>query len=292
MLGRVGDAPDRDEDHPWENWTWDETLFAGAASYYEQGREPYAPGLEQAFREACGLDGQGRLLDVGCGPGTVALRLAGLFEAVVGLDPDPDMLVEAARLAAEGAVDNAEWVCRRAEELPGALGRFRVVIFAQSFHWMNRPLVARAVRRMLEAGGAVVQVDGPRPAAGSDRPASRFPPPPYEAMDELGRRWLGPHRRAGQGLRNTSPSGEDAIFRAAGFRPAVEIAVADDRVLERSVDDIVANRLSMSGMAPHLFGERLDEFTTQLRSLLLKASPSGTFSVALSDNRLRIWRPE
>ncbi|MGN6814138.1 MAG: hypothetical protein ACTHMP_24995, partial [Thermomicrobiales bacterium] len=86
-------------------WEWDATLFkgsaryyergrlpyppgladaiAGAASYYDQGREPYAPGRAKAFREACGLDGQGRLLDVGCGPGTVALRLAGLFETVV-----------------------------------------------------------------------------------------------------------------------------------------------------------------------------------------------------------------
>ncbi len=25
-------------------WTWDPTLFAGAAPYYEKGRLPYAPG--------------------------------------------------------------------------------------------------------------------------------------------------------------------------------------------------------------------------------------------------------
>jgi ubiquinone/menaquinone biosynthesis C-methylase UbiE len=40
-----------------------------------------------------------RLLDVGCGPGVLAVRLAGLFEAVVGLDPDADMLTEARRVA-------------------------------------------------------------------------------------------------------------------------------------------------------------------------------------------------
>ena len=29
----------------WQEWEWDETLFAGAAPYYAQGRLPYAEGL-------------------------------------------------------------------------------------------------------------------------------------------------------------------------------------------------------------------------------------------------------
>ena len=33
----------------WETWTWDESLFAGTAGYYEQGRLPYAPGLADAL---------------------------------------------------------------------------------------------------------------------------------------------------------------------------------------------------------------------------------------------------
>jgi 16S rRNA G1207 methylase RsmC len=69
----------------WETWSWDESLFAGSAGYYEQGRLPYAPDLIGAFARSLALDGQGRLLDVGCGPGTVTLRLAPLFEVAVGL---------------------------------------------------------------------------------------------------------------------------------------------------------------------------------------------------------------
>ena len=60
----------------WESWSWDESLFAGAAGYYQQGRLPYAPGLADVFARSLGLDGRGRLLDLGCGPGTVTLRLA------------------------------------------------------------------------------------------------------------------------------------------------------------------------------------------------------------------------
>ena len=88
----------------WQAWRWDESLFAGTAGYYEQGRLPYAPGLADVFARSLGLDGLGRLLDVGCGPGTVTLRLAPLFAAAVGLDPDPGMLAAAAEAAGRFSV--------------------------------------------------------------------------------------------------------------------------------------------------------------------------------------------
>ncbi len=277
--------------HPWEDWTWDETVFRGTAPYYRQGRKPYAPALADALAERLELDGRGRLLDVGCGPGSVTLLFAHLFESAVGLDPDPDMLAEAERVVADDGVVNATWVQMRAEELPGRLGTFRVVSFGQSFHWMDRPRVAAAVRRMLDPDGAVVQVDlWHTNPPDHEPPGGAHPGVPEAAIDDLRRRWLGPDRRAGRGFRNTSPGGEDAVFQAAGFAPEEVVVVPDDRVLSRSVDDVVAWVLSTSSTAPHLFGGRLGEFVRELRELLLAASPEGRFSVPLSDNRLRIRR--
>src|SRR5450756_1420588 len=115
----------------------------------------------RAIARSLALDGRGRLLDIGCGPGTVALRLAPLFEAVVGLDPDAQMLARASLAAVGRGVGNASWVCQRAEALPAGLGSFRAVTFAASFHWMDRSLVASAVATMLDQGGAAVQVDAP-----------------------------------------------------------------------------------------------------------------------------------
>jgi len=89
--------------HPWEDWVWDETVFEGTAAYYRQGRKPYAPALADALAEHLHLDGRGRLLDVGCGPGTVALFFAHLFEGVIGVDPDPGMLAEAQRAGTAAA---------------------------------------------------------------------------------------------------------------------------------------------------------------------------------------------
>ena len=57
--------------YTWEDWAWDETVFRGTALYYRTGRYPYAPGLADALARHLDLDGRGRLLDVGCGPGSV-----------------------------------------------------------------------------------------------------------------------------------------------------------------------------------------------------------------------------
>jgi SAM-dependent methyltransferase len=279
----------------WETWSWDESLFAGAAGYYEQGRLPYAPELADVIARSLALDGHGRLLDVGCGPGTVALRLAPLFEAVVGLDPDAEMLAQASRATVRLGVGNATWVRSRAEDLPAGLGTFRAVTFAASFHWMDRPRVASAVATMLDPGGAVVQVDAPayradELAAETRRGTLPFPPPPDDALDQLRRRYLGDDRRAGRGIRNTSPSGEDGIFLQAGFGPAETVTAPDRRAVEQTADDLVARVFSSSSTAPHLFGDRREAYEADLRETLAQASPAGRFSVRLPDNILRIWR--
>jgi hypothetical protein len=92
-------------------------------------------------------------------------------------------------------------------------------------------------------------------------------------------------------VRTSSPSGEADVLREAGFGAPTEVHVPDGRVLERSVDDVVAGVLSMSSSAPHLFGDRLAAFETDLRELLAQASPSGLFSMRVPDADLVIYRP-
>jgi Methyltransferase domain len=100
----------------WEAWTWDECLFEGAARYYLRGRIPYAEGPADSLAKVLGLDRRGRLLDVGCGPGIIVLRIAHLFERMVGLDPDAAMLEEARLAACQQGAENASWVLLRAED--------------------------------------------------------------------------------------------------------------------------------------------------------------------------------
>ncbi len=274
-----------------DGWVWDESLFAGSAAFYSRGRIPYPQGLRDAFAAMADLRGAPRLIDVGCGPGTVALALGALFAAVVGVDADQGMIDEATRAAARQNVTNTQWFRLRAEELPAGLGCFRYATFAQSFHWMERELVAAKVFAMLEPGGAFVHVGGQE----IETPPPEQPlPHPLPPVDEIGRlkgEYLGPDLRAGQGvLRHGTPGNERAILHAAGFEAPVSVRVTDRQVLERTVDDVVAHVFSLSGSAPHLFGDRLADFEHDLRTCLADASDAGRFSEQVPDLALVFYR--
>ncbi|MCP3804595.1 methyltransferase domain-containing protein [Allokutzneria sp. A3M-2-11 16] len=131
-------------------WEWDSSLYSGSAEYYARGRIAYPDAVADALVAEMRLDGSGRLLDVGCGPGSLTLLLANAVEQAIGLDADPGMIDEARR----AGVPNAQWLHMRAEDLPAGLGRFRLITFAQSFHWLDRPRVAAAVRGSLPRGTA------------------------------------------------------------------------------------------------------------------------------------------
>jgi hypothetical protein len=209
---------------------------------------------------------------------------------VIGVDADPGMLAEGARRAAAAGITNVRWRQARAEELPGDLGPFRVVTFGQSFHWMDRDRVATLMLSLLAPGGAFVHVSDVKEemAQPSDLP---HPMPPYSAMRELIRTYLGPVQRAGQGyLRYGSPSGEDEVLQRAGFAPRQRLRIAAGGVMERTADDLVAWVYSHSGSAPHLFGARQAEFERDLRQLLRDASATGLFSEQPPDTEVFIWR--
>ena len=128
-------------------WEWDRTLYAGAAQYYAAGRMPYPAELSEVLAEELGLDGTGRLLDVGCGPGPLTLLLAPYFASAVGIDASTGMIAAARAQARRAGIGSIEWRRMRAEEITAELGAFRLVTFAQSFHWVDRSRAAGNRRR-------------------------------------------------------------------------------------------------------------------------------------------------
>jgi hypothetical protein len=54
--------------------SYDPTIYQGAAAHYGRGRPAYSPQLEAVLSEELDLDGTGRLLDAGCGPGILTVR--------------------------------------------------------------------------------------------------------------------------------------------------------------------------------------------------------------------------
>jgi SAM-dependent methyltransferase len=273
-------------------WSWDPSLYAGSAAYYATGRAAYPPELIAALAAELGLNGSGLLVDIGCGPGSLTLPLAPHFARVIGVDADADMLAEAARIARNAGVENAEWRHARAEDLrPEEFGPVRTVTLAQSFHWMDRPRVAALAHAMLAHDGALVHVHATTHMGVEGDAALAHPRPPWEAIADLVRRHLGPVRRAGRGFLPTGTAGgdEETVYRAAGFSDVTRVT-APGRIIERSADDIVAAVLSLSSSAPHLFGDGLPAFTAALRTLLAETSPGGVFAEEMRPVDADVWR--
>lgn len=256
---------------------YDPTIYAGAAVHYRPGRPPYSPKLETVLADELHLDGHGRLLNGGCGPGVLTVRLAHLFDDVTGLDPDSAMLDEGRRSAAELGIANIHWIQARAEELPDvAPGPYRLVTFGQSFHWTDEGRVAESVYDMLEPDGALAlivhTVEGrPRP------PSPGSPPIPHAEIEALVERYLGPTRRAGQGGAPVRRHRFEDILVPTRFSEPESIFVPGIPDLLRDSESVLSGYFSFSWSAPHLFGDRVEAFAREMRELLLSRSPDGLF---------------
>lgn len=271
---------------------WDDSLYEGSAEHYLVGRLPYPQRLADALRDRLDLDGTGRLLDLGCGPGSLTLLVAPMFSTIVAVDADNDMVRVASAEAARRGIENVHWLHAYAEDLEPPDLPFDVVTLAQSFHWMDRPVVAENIRSWLAPGGYCVHVGATTHESAASASGTPYPIPPRDRIRDLVRDYLGDHRRAGQQVVTGGETlgGEDLVFRAAGFIGPEVLHVPGGDAFVRTEDEVVASVLSLSSAAPHLFADRLEEFLDDLRSLLRESSPDRLFSEQLQDISLYLWR--
>lgn len=236
------------------------------------------------------LDGSGRLLDVGCGPGSLTLLLAPHFAEAIGIDADADMLTEAARLAEKEANGQRQLAAPARRGLPADLSPVRVVTFAQSFHWMDRGRVAAAVRGMLVPGGPRCTCTPRRTRAPTPTPRCRTRSHPARpsrgscsaTSDQSAARDGAcccpehPTTRTRSTARPDSPGG-------CGSRCPAEPSSARPTRSSRRSTPCRARR-------PHLFGDRPRNFYADLRQLLAEISRDGRFSEQMRSITVDIWR--
>jgi SAM-dependent methyltransferase len=256
---------------------YDPTIYLGSAAHYRYGRPAYSPELEAVLAREAGLDGTGRLLDVGCGPGVLTVRLAHLFTQAVGLDPDAGMLAEGFRAAEEKRAVNIRWVQGLAEDLPGvAPGPYRLVTFGQSFHWTDERQAADTVYDMLAPGGALALIV--HTVTGRPRPPDPGAPAiPHDEIKALVEKYLGSTRRAGQGTAPQRTHRFEDVLARTRFGVPQQFFVPGIPDLLRDSESVLSGYLSLSSSAPHLFGDRLDDFAGEVRALLVNRSAGGIF---------------
>jgi hypothetical protein len=136
--------------------------------------------------------------------------------------------------------------------------------------------VAEIVYDMLEPGGAMAMivhtVEGRPVPAGPDLPRI-----PHDAMRSLVEEHLGARPRVGSSFAPVRTHRfEDVLARTRFGQPSQLFAEGRPDVV-RDVESVLAGYLSFATSAPHLFGDRLDEFCQRARALLWRVSPTGLF---------------
>src|SRR5215471_16416828 len=129
--------------------------FASTVSLYEELRPPYPPEFFRTVAEKLRLSKQHALIDLGTGPGLLALGFAPYVGRIVGVDPEP-LMISAARQAAARAGQDLTLIEGKAEDLPDNTGCFDVVTIGRALHWMDRSTVLKSLARLAAADGAVL----------------------------------------------------------------------------------------------------------------------------------------
>jgi ubiquinone/menaquinone biosynthesis C-methylase UbiE len=151
-----------------------------------------------------------RVLDVGCGPGTITLDLARRVAPgnVVGIDNEPAPLQEAREYADAQDVENVSFAVGDGYQLDFPDGGFDVVHAHQVLQHLTEPVMALCeMRRVCKAGGVVAARD-------ADYAAMTWYPP-----DPRLNRWLEMYQRIARCNRAEPDAGRRLLSwaRAAGF---------------------------------------------------------------------------
>jgi hypothetical protein len=100
---------------------------------------------------------------------------------------------------------------------------------------------------------------------------------PHDEITALVQKYLGSARRAGQGLApQRTHRFEDVLVRTR-FRVPEQIFVPGIPDLLRDSESVLSGYFSLASAAPHLFGDRRDDFAAEVRALLAQRSPEGIF---------------
>lgn len=241
--------------------------FKSAVPYYERFRLAYPQRLIARVVALLALQAGDAVLDLGSGPGSLAIPFALAGMKVTAADPEPDMLEAAAVAAGEAGVALKLWQGGSFDLTP-SMGPYRLVAIGRAFHWMDRAATLAMLDRIVAPGGAVALFHDTHP----DIVENRWFKLLRDIGDKYGRQ-SHPHiagRRAG-GHRRYEPY----LF-ASAFTQIDSLGVTIRQAVTE--DDIVGRAFSQSTSAPERLGVRAKSFEADLRTALRTLSPDGRFT--------------
>jgi ubiquinone/menaquinone biosynthesis C-methylase UbiE len=241
--------------------------FESTVPYYARFRLGYPPRLIERVVALVGLEPGDAVLDLGTGPGLLAIPFAAAGFRVTAADPEPAML-EAAREAAIAAGVTLELWPGGSNELRPGMGPYRLVSMGRSFHWMDRAATLAMLDQLVSPEGAVALFhdDAPKTVENAWHDVLR------EVSDRYGR---SAQAHVAEHQAPDYRSHESYLLDSA-FCVLDGASVFTRRSI--TADEIVGRAFSMSTCSREKLGERAVAFEAELRAALAECSPSGAFT--------------
>jgi SAM-dependent methyltransferase len=221
--------------------------FASTVAYYENAWPPYGAAFFETVALEFGLNQSQRLLDIGAGPGILAIGFAPYCREALGVDPEPGM-VEAARAAAKRAGVSVTFMEGRFENVAAKLGVFDIVTIGRAIHWLEPEPARAALDRILAPRGRVLICGATSVKDGRN--------PWLETFNTVRDRW-----RGDRPSRDHHSFFADCSFtRTGAIRVEGSYAVPVERLVERV--------LSMSTSSSERIGDEVPVMKTAMREAL------------------------
>jgi len=247
--------------------------FASTVEFYARLREPYLPKFFAAIAEKIQLRGHEHLLDVGCGPGLLAIGFAPFVGTVTALDPEPAMIAAAQNTAAQaGAAVSLH--LGKLEEFDSS-EKYDVVVLGRSLHWLEREAALRVLGRIVSESGHILTCG----AFNGKSPLSPWVKP-YE---DVRRSWADDPEQKRYRI------DEREWFAGSGFHYASDVSVRGEQ--DVTIDDLIGRALSKSNTSPDVVAERRGEFEEQLREALRPFAAGGILHEQILNRATIFSRP-
>ncbi|MGA2016205.1 MAG: class I SAM-dependent methyltransferase [Opitutaceae bacterium] len=246
--------------------------FAGTASYYVRYRVPYPGALLRDLTGRAAAAPGGRLLDLACGPGRVALDLAASFREVLAVDLEPEMVEAGRREAARRGVGNVRWSVGRAEEAMAPPASFDLITIGDAFHRLDQELVTRRALEWLRPRCCLAILGSSYGLMGGREPWQRI-------VAGVVQKWTGRDPSAGDSpgrpVPGSTPEHAERVLRESGFEGVASYPHFEPH--DWTIEAIAGYLFSTSVCSRNALGANAGPFGEELRAALLAHDPGGNF---------------
>ena len=255
--------------------------FRGTVADYRKYRLDYPQRLIARLIALMGLRPGDPVLDLGCGPGNLALPFARAGMAVTAMDPEPEMLAAAGEAAREEGLA-IRFVPGGSSDLKETDGPFRLVLIGRAFHWMDRAATLGLLDRIILPGGGVALLHDSHPPV--DENAW------YKAAVRANERYMRMRSPAGKDGGTGGHRRYEPFLFASAFTQLDGLSVTVRNPI--SEDEIVGRAFSIGACSRKMLAEAADAFERELRAALRELSPDGSFTEIAEMVALLARRPD